>query len=175
MASGRGFSRCPERFPTGRLAGLGADHLDAGLQTSPADLGTARATILFAGPEQAFARPRATLERLSTPRYVGSSPGAAAVWDLALFGVWYDAQLGLRRAFDTASRYGIDLAEFAETAATQLRDVVDAATATAGEVATRNYPRGPADLTEHLPVLDQLAELRTGNRLAGGGTAGPRP
>lgn len=152
-----------------RVKALGADHLAAGLQTGPEDLGTEHATILYAGPEPAFVRHRTTLERLSTPRYVGPAPGAAAVWDLALFGVWYDAQLGLLRALHTADQYGIDLAEFAGTAAIQLGHVVGSATATAGEVESRDYPRGPADLTEHLRVLDQLAELRTGNRLADGG------
>ncbi|GAB3769546.1 NAD(P)-binding domain-containing protein [Microlunatus parietis] len=152
-----------------RVANLGADYLDAGLQTSPEDLGTAAATILYSGLEDAFARHRATLARLSTPRYVGPSPDAAAVWDLALFGVWYDAQLGLLRALDTARAYGIELTEFTETAAAQLRHVVDGAPTTAAEVATRDYPRGPATLAEHLPVLDQLGELRTGNRLADGG------
>lgn len=147
------------------VTGLGARYLDAGVQTGP-DL---NGTILYSGDRTAFDRHHDTLRLLSTPRYVGDSPVAAAVWDLALFGVWYDAQLGLLRALDTARAAGIDVAEFAATAATQLGHVVSAAPATAAELAAGDYPRGPADLAEHLTVLRHLIDLRAGHQLGDGG------
>ena len=87
---------------------------------------------------------------------VGGSPsgqtivGAVRVWDLALFGVWYDAQLGLLRALDAVRAAGIDIAEFARTANTQLGHVGTATSATVEEMRQATYPPGPADLTEHL-------------------------
>lgn len=106
---------------------------------------------------------------LSTPRFVGDAPEAAAVWDLALFGVWYDAQLGLLRALETARAAGVDMVEFSRTASKQLGHVVAAVSDTVSEMQQATYPAGPADLTEHLTVVRHLVELRAGRRLGDGG------
>nr|WP_159104402.1 NAD(P)-binding domain-containing protein [Plantactinospora sp. BB1] len=157
------------RLAAQRVASLGAQYLDAGIQASPEMIGTDAATILYSGAPQAFEQHRTTLELLSQPRFVGTAPEAAAVWDLALFGVWYDAQLGLLRALETARAAGVDLVEFSRTASTQLGHVVAAVSATVSEMQQRSYPAGPADLTEHLTVLRHLIELRAGRRLGDGG------
>jgi hypothetical protein len=148
---------------------LGAHYLDAGVQTAPEMIGTDAATIMYSGSRRAFEQHRTTLELLSRPRFVGDSPEAAAIWDLALFGVWYDAQLGLLRALDTVRSAGIDIAEFAETAGTQLGHVVTAVPGTVAELRQGAYPRGPADLIEHHTVIRHLIELRAGRRLGDGG------
>ena len=151
------------------VAARGAHYLDAGLQISPEMIGTREATILYSGSRTAFDRHATTLRLVSEPRFVGDAPDAAAIWDLALFGVWYDAQLGLLRAVDTVRAAGIDVTEFAATAATPLGHVVTAVPATVAEVRAGDYPAGPASLTEHLTVVRHLVELRAGNRLGDGG------
>lgn len=151
------------------VAALGADYLDAGVQASPEMIGTAAATILYSGSRPAFQAHEKVLALLSTPRFVGDRPEAAAIWDLTLFGVWYDAQLGLLRALETVREAGMDLTEFAETAAGQLGHVVAAAPGTATEVLSATYPAGPATLGEHLPVVRHLIELRAGQGLGDGG------
>jgi 3-hydroxyisobutyrate dehydrogenase-like beta-hydroxyacid dehydrogenase len=148
---------------------LGAEYLDAGIQTAPEDIGTPAATILYSGSLPAFTRHRDVLALLSTPRHVGDRPDAAATWDLTLFGIWYDAQLGLLRALEAARDADIDLTEFATTAATQLGHVVTAAAATADEVRSGNHPAGPATLREHLTVVRHLIDLRSGSALGDGG------
>jgi len=158
-----------------RLAGSGAKYLDAGLQASPDMIGTGAATILYSGSLPAFELHRETLALLGRPRFVGCEPEAAAVWDLALFGVWYDAQLGLLRALDTARAAGIDVSEFADTATTQLGHVVSSVPASVAELLKADYPAGPADLTEHLTVVRHLIELRAGRPLGDGGLAAVAP
>lgn len=152
-----------------RAEALGFAYLDGGVQTAPEDIGTPTATILLGGDEQAFRDHQTVFERLCTPRYVGSSPEAAAIWDIALFGIWYDAQLGLLRALGVAADHGIDLVAFSETAATQLGHASASATGTAAEAVEHRYPHGPADLHEHLPVLEQLLAQRRNARLGDGG------
>ncbi|GGS90992.1 6-phosphogluconate dehydrogenase [Planobispora rosea] len=152
-----------------RVTALGAHYLDAGIQAAPEMIGTDAATILYSGSRSAFERHRTTLELLSRPRFVGEAPQAAAVWDLALFGVWYDAQLGLLRALDTVRETGIDIAEFSDTAATQLGHVVTGIPTAVSELLQAAYPAGPATLTEHLTVVRHLIELRSGGRLGDGG------
>lgn len=145
-----------------------AAYLDGGVQTQPESIGTDAATFLYSGPRPAFDEHRATLEVFGSARYLGADPGAAAVQDLALFGLWYDAQIAYLRALETVRSAGIDLEAFAPLAATQLGHVVHATADTAREIATGSFPRGPADLTEHAPVLERLAELRRDQSLGNG-------
>ncbi|GIH80307.1 NAD(P)-binding domain-containing protein [Planobispora longispora] len=152
-----------------RAAVLGASYLDAGIQASPETIGTGAAIILYSGSRPAFEEHGATLGLLSEPRFVGEAPEAAAVWDLTLFGVWYDAQLGLLRALDTVREAGIDVAEFSRAAAAQLGHVVTGVPGTVSELSRSIYPAGPADLTEHLTVVRHLIGLRAGRRLGDGG------
>jgi 3-hydroxyisobutyrate dehydrogenase-like beta-hydroxyacid dehydrogenase len=152
-----------------RVTSLGARYVDAGIQASPEMIGTDTATILYSGSRHAFEQHESVFELLGRPRFVGETPEAAAVWDLALFGVWYDAQLGLLRALGTAREAGIDVEEFAQTANTQLNHVVAAVSATVSEMLQASYPAGPANLAEHLTVVRHLVELRAGGRLGDGG------
>lgn len=152
-----------------RVEQLGAHYLDAGVQTSPEDMGTDRATILYSGSGISFKRHQQVLRLLSVPHFVGTSPPAAAVWDLALFGLWYDAQFGLLRALDTVKAAGIDIDAFAQTAAIQLEHVIKATATTASELRQGEFPRGPADLHEHLVVVRQLIEMRVRSQFGDGG------
>ncbi|MBB5779321.1 3-hydroxyisobutyrate dehydrogenase-like beta-hydroxyacid dehydrogenase [Nonomuraea jabiensis] len=152
-----------------RVTALGASYLDAGIQAAPEMIGTDAATILYSGSRPAFERHRAVLGLLSTPHFVGDAPQAAAIWDLTLFGLWYDAQLGLLRALDTVREAGIDVAEFVDTAVGQLGHVVTGASTTASELQRGTYPAGPATLAEHLTVIRHLIALRGGQALGDGG------
>ncbi|SCG59133.1 NAD(P)-dependent oxidoreductase [Micromonospora coxensis] len=154
-----------------RVAGLGGHHLDAGLQAGPDTIGTDAATLLFSGDPSAYERHAGTFGLLGTARFVGTAPEAASVWDLALFGLWYDAQLGLLRAMDAVRAAGVDVSTFAPSAENQLGHVVSAVSATASEIAGAEFPRGPADLGEHLTVVRHLVGLRAGRPLGDGGLA----
>lgn len=154
-----------------RAAALGIEYVDGGVQYEPAALGTPAGTLLMSGSEAGYRRHADVLGLLGTIEYLGADPSAASVWDLALFGVWYDAQLGLLRALDAAARAGSDVARFARAAALQVEHVSGSAVATASEVVHRDHPRGPATLAEHLPVLDRLLALRSGTTLGTGGIA----
>lgn len=152
-----------------RFGALGASYVDGGIQASPETVGSPAATFLLSGAEEAVAEHRAKLETLGTIRFVGSEPGAAATWDLALFGAWYDAQLGLLRALDLARAAGLDLDELAETLQAQLAHVPAAVPEVVEELRTRAYPPGPAGLGEHLPLLRRLVDARASARLGDGG------
>ncbi|MEO3925483.1 NAD(P)-binding domain-containing protein [Micromonosporaceae bacterium B7E4] len=144
-----------------RVGAAGAEYLDGVLQGSPALLGSGDATLLYSGSSTAFSAHRPTLRQLGETHYLGSDPGQACRYDLALLGLWYEAELAYLNALLLVG--GADheeLAVFAGLAGRQLGHVAGATAETAREVAERHYPRGPADLTEHAPVLDELLRLR---------------
>ncbi|WP_328469352.1 NAD(P)-binding domain-containing protein [Actinoplanes sp. NBC_00393] len=151
------------------VSGAGARYLDAGVQAAPETIGTDKAVILYGGDRSAYDRHLPTLRLLSPPRFAGESPTAAALWDLTLFGLWYDAQLGLLRALAAVQAAGIDVTEFAASAHTQLGHVLSALPDTVTEMVKADFPRGPADLTEHLTVLRHLITLRSTSPLGDGG------
>ncbi|MEV6302804.1 NAD(P)-binding domain-containing protein [Actinoplanes sp. NPDC051861] len=147
---------------TGIPGNLPRHFLTAGIQASPAVIGTPAATFVYSGSRPAYDRGLPLLQLLGTARFAGESPEAAAIWDLALFGLWYDAHLGLLRALETIRATGGDLTAFSEAATTQLGHVV------AGVASALTEP-GPATLTEHLTVLRELITLRAGHPLGDGG------
>ena len=151
------------------LAERGLGHLDAGVQAAPADVGTPAARFFVSGDPADHEPHRATLALLGDVQWVGADPTAAAVWDLALFGLWYDAQVGLLRALELTGAAGIDPRAFADAAAAQLGHVVAGALSTADEVASGDHPAGPASLAEHLPLLRQLVDVRRSARTGDGG------
>ncbi|WP_370462367.1 imine reductase family protein [Nocardiopsis sp. FR6] len=73
------------------------------------------------------------------------------------------------RALDTVRSAGVGVAEFSRTAADQLGHVVAGVPATVTELLSGDHPAGPADLTEHLPVVRHIIDLRAGRRLGDGG------
>lgn len=136
----------------------GANYVGGVVHAAPAQIGDSSATLLVSGtlPETH----RTTLAELGQVRLVGADPSAASRYDLALLGLWYDAQVAYLDALATVAPAGVDPVEFAPFAARQLAYVVDGAEETAREMAERRYPRGPASLAEHAPVLDKIVALR---------------
>jgi len=153
------------------LTPCGVRYVAAGIQTAPDDIGSPRASFILSGSVAGFDEHRSTLELLGNLTWLGADARAAAVWNLAMFGLWYDAQLGLLRAYEQVATVDVPAAEFASAAAQQLGHVVQATAATAAEITASSYPRGPASLQEHLPVLQNLQDARRRFRLGDGGLA----
>ncbi len=154
-----------------RAADLGARYLQAGIQAPAEQMGTDDALLLFSGSPEAFEDHRAVLASLGRALFVGAAAEAAPVWDLALFGLWYDAQLGVLRALRVAGEAGVDLDAFAESAGIQLGFVVSGLPGTLSEFRAGEHPPGPADLRQHLDLVRRLVGFRAGAVLGDGGLA----
>ena len=152
----------------------GGHYLGVGLQHGPEDLGRPTTQLPAGGGAAALDRARPVLERLGSIRHVGTAPEAAAVWSFALFGAWYDAQLGVLRALEHVRSVGGDVAELARDLQGQLQHVVDGAPAVAAELTDGHHPAGPADLGQHAAVIDVLTRLRSTSVLGDGGLAAVR-
>ncbi|MFB4316554.1 NAD(P)-dependent oxidoreductase [Actinomadura sp. 21ATH] len=138
-----------------RVAAGRAGYLDGVVQASPAQIGGPDATLLIGGPRAVYERHRKALDLLGTFHFVGEDPGQACLYDLTMHGLWYDAMLAYLRALAFVD----DPEAFAPFAARQFGYVAQSAGDTAREVTSRDYPRGPASLAEHAPVLEHLISV----------------
>ena len=142
-----------------RVGRRGADYVDGVVQAGPSQIGTPAATMLYAGAREAYERHEPTLDQLGTATYVGSDAGLACLHDLALLGLWYEAELAVLNALALVGGSS-DAETFLPFAGRQIGYVVESLPELAREVRERDYPAGPASLTEHAPVLERLVQLR---------------
>lgn len=141
-------------------AELGAGYLDGVVQAAPCDIGTRRATLLLSGPRDLFESHERALRVLGEVTYVGADPGRACRYDMALLGLWYEAELAFLNALALVGGPEADLETFVSFARGQLGYVVGSLATTARDIAESRHPRGPATLPEHARVLSRLVTLR---------------
>ena len=147
----------------------GAEYLGGAVPSVAAQIGTDEATLLYGGDRAVFERHEPTLAVLGEPRLVGADPAAAARYDLAMHGLWYDLQTAL---LDTFAMVGGDPADFVPFAKRQLGYVIDGVVDTASEVRERAYAVYPAPLRDHATVLEQIVEMRRADGMGPGRLAG---
>lgn len=92
----------------------GAEYLDGGIMAVPQMIAGPGAYILYSGPQHTFETHEATLAALADTKYVGTDPGLAALYDLALLTGMYGMIAGAVQAFALARTENIPAPEFAE-------------------------------------------------------------
>ncbi|GAA1136616.1 NAD(P)-binding domain-containing protein [Kribbella jejuensis] len=81
-----------------RAAAAGAQYLDGGIMAVPPMIGTPGAFIFYSGPQDVLEQHRPALEVLARPAYVGTDPGLAALYDIALLSAMYGMFGGAQHA-----------------------------------------------------------------------------
>ncbi|WP_232661135.1 NAD(P)-dependent oxidoreductase [Pseudonocardia sp. TRM90224] len=107
----------------------GARALDGVIFARTVDIGTASASVLYAGDEQVFADRRPTLAVLGGADHVGTDAGSAAVYDTVLHDSFWTSVSGLLHSFALAKASGISgaaVAPFLRSSATMLDGMIDA-------------------------------------------------
>jgi 3-hydroxyisobutyrate dehydrogenase-like beta-hydroxyacid dehydrogenase len=96
----------------------GIDYLDGSIMSPTVTINTPAAVLLYSGPEQLYARHRDTLASLGgSHTHLGTDPGRAAAYDVALLDMFWTAMSGLAHGFALARAEGITGAELAPFAA----------------------------------------------------------
>jgi 3-hydroxyisobutyrate dehydrogenase-like beta-hydroxyacid dehydrogenase len=94
--------------------GRGVDYLDGSIMTPTVTINTPDAVLIYSGPSDLYERHRSTLAALGgTQHYLGTDPGRAAAYDVALLDMFWTAVSGMAHGFALAKAEGISGAELA--------------------------------------------------------------
>ncbi|KFY62601.1 hypothetical protein V497_02286 [Pseudogymnoascus sp. VKM F-4516 (FW-969)] len=84
-----------------------ANYLDGGIMATPDMIGTPASSLFISGADEpAFASVKEEIAILGAPRYMGTDPGAAALYDLALLAGMYGMFAGSLTAMALMRRLG---------------------------------------------------------------------
>ncbi|MGX1883675.1 NAD(P)-dependent oxidoreductase [Streptomyces sp. NPDC055287] len=92
----------------------GAAYIDGGIMAVPQMIATPAAYVLYSGDEQAYETHRPALAALGGTQWVGTDPGRAALYDLALLTGMYGMLIGVAQAFALIRTEDIKATEFAD-------------------------------------------------------------
>jgi 3-hydroxyisobutyrate dehydrogenase-like beta-hydroxyacid dehydrogenase len=95
-------------------AAAGASYLDGGIMAVPAMIGGPAAFIFYSGSPVAFERHVDDLSAIARPEYVGSDPGLAALYDIALLSAMYGMFGGAEHALALVGSEKISPVRFTE-------------------------------------------------------------
>ncbi|WP_410585042.1 NAD(P)-dependent oxidoreductase [Amycolatopsis sp. lyj-108] len=93
----------------------GTDYLDGGIMAVPPMIGQPEALVLYSGSRPVLDQNEQALNRLGAARYVGTDPGLASLYDLALLSAMYGQFAGASHALALVGTEKADLAEFASS------------------------------------------------------------
>jgi 3-hydroxyisobutyrate dehydrogenase-like beta-hydroxyacid dehydrogenase len=100
----------------GWAAERGVSYLDGAIMVPPPMVGHPGSVFLYSGPRTVFDEHRATLASMGDPRYLGSEPGLAVLYNTALLEMMYATVNGYLHATAMVGSTGVPAVEFAELA-----------------------------------------------------------
>lgn len=107
-------SGTPAQARTRAAQAKGADYLAGAIMTPAPTVGTPAALVLYSGPEALYEKWAATLAALGgTARYLGTDPGRASAYDIALLDIFWQSVSGIVHGLALARAEGISGAELA--------------------------------------------------------------
>lgn len=136
----------------------GAAYLDGAIMVPPPLVGHPESVFLYSGPQDLFDEQRATLASLGSPRYLGSDPSLAVLYNAALLDLMYATINGLLHATALVGSANVSAVTFAELALDWfLPSVVDSAlTGHAPDLDQGNYPGDVGTMEMNLNALEHI-------------------
>ncbi|MET4923163.1 NAD(P)-binding domain-containing protein [Streptomyces sp. PSRA5] len=92
----------------------GAGYLDGGIMAVPQMIAGPHAYVFYSGERELFDTHRETFATLGGTKYVGSDPGLAALYDLALLTGMYGMIMGVMQAYALIGTESVPATEFSE-------------------------------------------------------------
>lgn len=157
------------RSLAGWAAEHGVDYLDGSIMTPTITIDTPDAVLIYSGPDDLYRRHAATLAALGgKQQHLGTDPGRAAAFDVALLDLFWTAVAGMTHAFALAKAEGIDGADLVPLAE-DMAGLLKASIAEHGE--RLDAGRYDADIAELSTITAGLDHVVTASERRGLDTA----
>ena len=151
-------SGTPEQARTRAARSIGADYLSGAIMTPAPAIGTPAALVLYSGSEAVYDKWSATLAALGgTARYLGTDPGRACAYDIALLDIFWQSVSGIVHGLALARAEGITGAELAPYGRTMV-DLLPAMLTRFGEqLDAGEFPGAVSTIASAEVSLDHIA------------------
>lgn len=135
-------------------------YLDGAILSLPEGIGTADATMLYAGSKAAFEEHRETLRALSETAtdHLGEDHGLSALYELAVLSLLWGVLNGFMQAAALLGTADVKATAFAPLARTAINMTAEFAATYAEQVDEGAYPGDDSTLAVHLGGMEQLRD-----------------
>ncbi|MDO3677172.1 NAD(P)-dependent oxidoreductase [Paenibacillus ehimensis] len=141
-------------------AARGIDYLDGAIMTPTPTIGQPTAVLLYSGPEAVYEANQPALASLGgTPAYLGTDPGRAAAYDVALLDIYWTAMSGYMHALALARAEHIaakDLAAYARGIVGIMPDIM---TELAQQVDDGRYPGDKSNILSAAASMEHIIHV----------------
>lgn len=136
----------PARELAAWATGQGAEYLNGAVYAVPQTIGTPEAFILYSGSSEVFATYRKQLDLLGAPTFVGTDPGLAALYDIALLSGMYGMFAGFFQSVAVADSAQIKAADITGLLVRWLNAATAALPGFAAEIDSGDYTTETSNL-----------------------------
>ncbi|MEV4996916.1 NAD(P)-dependent oxidoreductase [Streptomyces niveus] len=136
----------PARELAAWVTGQGADYLDGAVYAVPQTIGTADAFVLYSGSSAAFETYREQLDLLGAPTFVGTDPGLASLYDVALLSGMYGMFAGFFQSVAVADSAQIKATDITALLVPWLNGAAAALPGFAAEIDSGDYTTETSNL-----------------------------
>ncbi|WP_327303703.1 NAD(P)-binding domain-containing protein [Streptomyces sp. NBC_01298] len=141
-------------------AKAGADYIDGAILALPQAIGTAEATLLYAGPKDGFEKHQATLQALGETGtvYLDEDHGLSALYDMSVLSIMWGVLNSFLHAAALLGTANVKATTFAEMATTAINVTADYVSAYAEQIDEGKFPATDATLNVHVGGMQHLLE-----------------
>ncbi|MFB6948813.1 NAD(P)-dependent oxidoreductase [Streptomyces niveus] len=136
----------PARELAAWATGQGADYLDGAVYAIPQTIGTADAFVLYSGSSAVFETYREQLDLLGAPTFVGTDPGLASLYDVALLSGMYGMFAGFFQSVAVADSAQIKATDITALLVPWLNGAAAALPGFAAEIDSGDYTTETSNL-----------------------------
>ncbi|MFG2905284.1 NAD(P)-dependent oxidoreductase [Kitasatospora sp. NPDC048286] len=141
-------------------AKAGIDYVDGAILAMPQAIGTAEATLLYAGPKDAFEKHQATLLALGETGtvYLDEDHGLSALYDMSVLSIMWGVLNSFLHAAALLGTANVKATTFAEMATTAINVTADYVSAYAQQIDDGEFPATDATVNVHVGGMQHLLE-----------------
>ncbi|WP_043636194.1 NAD(P)-dependent oxidoreductase [Nonomuraea candida] len=154
----------------------GIDYVDGAIMSPAFTIGTPSAVVLYSGSEEPYRAHAGTLAALGgSHTHLGTDPGRAAGFDLALLDIFWSSMSGLAHAFAMAKAEGIEAADFAPFAQGIIGLLPESVTDMAGKLGSGEFTADVSSIVSNVATIDHIIHATQSRGMDPGPLGAVRP